>query len=486
MDDTVQDQYSINIDEQLLHVVKQENIEYYRDEQKTKVNQIEKINREQKSRMKNKFYTEIENPGDSNISYSILSFQNDKHLSNQFNTHFQQAKYFNINQEEANVSEKRGSQSTYNVIDKRVIYGSEVPIPIISSKLKIYPVNETTISPEGNLITKMFSEQVFQDRKNLNYFIQDFARDNGFGVVIAHSNKKAIYYTCELGGRYRHKNSKKETNNVTCNKGTNFNIEVNTKTKKLRCPFAMTGSFKKSTGIWSLKITCNEHNHPQLDPLSNHPMLRKRSDEINLLILELYKIGTKPSHIELKLKEDYPNLLIKREDIYNEIRGYKRKLKKQKFCFESFDHLKKSSCFKNDRICQKRNSISISNMDRDLSETFLENINGDCNLQMSNLIPSYEINDHTFNDLQKPQDQLTLHNKRTSSVVSSSNQSNNNSRKFDYRSRDESKNNNNHVISNTVNNLEVNNYECEVNNFHESDHNESETLLQNIDTRLVG
>ncbi len=56
-------------------------------------------------------------------------------------------------------------------------------------------------------------------------------------------------------------------------------------------------------------------------------MLRKRSDELNLLILDLYKVGTKPSHIE-SVKEQFPDVLIKREDIYNEIRGYKRKLKK--------------------------------------------------------------------------------------------------------------------------------------------------------------
>ena len=58
-------------------------------------------------------------------------------------------------------------------------------------------------------------------------------------------------------------------------------------------------------------------------------MLRKRSDELNVMILEMYKLGTKPSHIESKIKEEYPDVLIKREDIYNEIRGYKRKLKKQ-------------------------------------------------------------------------------------------------------------------------------------------------------------
>lgn len=203
-------------------------------------------------------------------------------------------------------------------------FNIQIPEPLVDSKSKIYPVTENTITAEGNLITRPFPEQEFLSREELNDFIQEFARDNGFGVVIAHSNKKAIYYTCELGGRYRHKKAKKDDTPDPA-----YMMDPNTKTKKLRCPFSMTASFKKLAPKWYLRTTCNEHNHPQLDPLSNHPMLRKRSDELNLLILDLYKVGTKPSHIEKKIKEQFPDVLIKREDIYNEIRGYKRKLKKQ-------------------------------------------------------------------------------------------------------------------------------------------------------------
>lgn len=209
----------------------------------------------------------------------------------------------------------------YNDLDSE--YNIQIPDPIIDAKSKIYPVSENTITADGNLITRPYPEQMFPNRELLNLFISNFARDNGFGVVIAHSNKKAIYYTCELGGRYRHKKSKKDTPD------DDYMLDPSTKTKKLKCPYAMTASYKKSTGVWTLRCTCNEHNHPQLDPLANHPMLRKRSDELNTIILSLYKVGTKPSHIEAKIKEDYPDILIKREDIYNEIRGYKRKLKKQ-------------------------------------------------------------------------------------------------------------------------------------------------------------
>lgn len=217
-------------------------------------------------------------------------------------------------------------QDHYQELDLE--YNIQIPEPIVDAKSKIYPVTENTITAEGNLITRPYPEQIFPNRDLLNHFIGNFARDNGFGVVIAHSNKKAIYYTCELGGRYRHK--KKQVDESThVDVGNGYLLDPSTKTKKLRCPYAMTASFKKSTGVWTLRTVCNEHNHPQLDPLANHPMLRKRSDELNTIILGLYKVGTKPSHIEAKIREDYPDVLIKREDIYNEIRGYKRKLKKQ-------------------------------------------------------------------------------------------------------------------------------------------------------------
>lgn len=207
-------------------------------------------------------------------------------------------------------------------------YSIQIPDPIINSRLKIYPVSENTITHDGNLITRPFPEQMFHLRDELNEFISEFARDNGFGIVIAHSNKKAIYYTCELGGRYRHKKNKAEEEEQFA-ESNEYLMDANARSKKLKCPFSMTALFRKSNSIWLLRTTCNEHNHPQLDPLLNHPMLRKRLEELNHLILDLYKMGTKPSHIEAKIKHEYPDVLIKREDIYNEIRGYKRKLKRQ-------------------------------------------------------------------------------------------------------------------------------------------------------------
>ncbi|WPK26705.1 hypothetical protein PUMCH_004065 [Australozyma saopauloensis] len=233
---------------------------------------------------------------------------------------------------------QQAAQALYhqNPIHDDSEYNIQIPEPVILQRLKIYPVDQNTITNEGNLITRPIAEHHFHTREDLNDFIADFARHNGFGIVIAHSNKKAIYYTCELGGRYRHKKGKtiqqqeEEAAQRQLNEtGNGYVLDQHARTKKLRCPFLMTALFRKLTLEWVLRATCNEHNHPMLDPLCNHPMLRKRSDELNLLILELYRRGTKPSHIEAKIKHQYKDIIIKREDIYNEIRGYKRKMKRQ-------------------------------------------------------------------------------------------------------------------------------------------------------------
>lgn len=233
---------------------------------------------------------------------------------------------------------QQAAQALYhqNQLHDESEYNIQIPEPVILQRSKIYPVDQNTITNEGNLITRPIAEHHFHTREDLNEFIADFARHNGFGIVIAHSNKKAIYYTCELGGRYRHKKGKtiqqqeeEAAQRQLNDTGNGYVLDQHARTKKLRCPFLMTALFRKSTLEWVLRATCNEHNHPMLDPLCNHPMLRKRSDELNLLILELYRRGTKPSHIEAKIKHQFKDIIIKREDIYNEIRGYKRKMKRQ-------------------------------------------------------------------------------------------------------------------------------------------------------------
>lgn len=157
----------------------------------------------------------------------------------------------------------------------------------------------------------------FQSRHDLISYIHAYARENGFGIVISHSNEKAIYFTCELGGSYRNKrniNDKERKRKLT--------------TRKINCPFTMVANCKKNDNDevvkWVLRITNADHNHDKMNLNESFPMLRRRNPEINRQIRELYMKGNKPLVIEKLLKNQFKDILINREDIYNETRKMKR------------------------------------------------------------------------------------------------------------------------------------------------------------------
>ncbi|OWB54494.1 hypothetical protein B5S28_g343 [[Candida] boidinii] len=174
--------------------------------------------------------------------------------------------------------------------------------------------------PNEYLVTPMIEEQIFDNVNVLKEFVKEFGKKNEFGIAIAHSNNKAIYFTCELGGSYREKRSKRSP---SYDENDFHSKKIGT--KKIKCPFAMVANYSKKKSYWTLRISENKHNHPKLDPLVNFPMLRKRSSHVNLTIKELYSAGDKPSVIHQKLSAIFPDLIIKREDIYNEIRILKKK-----------------------------------------------------------------------------------------------------------------------------------------------------------------
>ncbi|CDK26627.1 unnamed protein product [Kuraishia capsulata CBS 1993] len=171
-------------------------------------------------------------------------------------------------------------------------------------------------------VTPQMPEQTFEDVVELKEWVKAFAKKNEFGIAIAHSNNKAIYFTCELGGVYREKRSKKSDNEEDLSAAQQ---QKKIGSKKISCQFSMVANFSKKTNNWTLKMTENNHNHPKLDPLTNFPMLRKRTPQVNNTIKELYSQGDKPSIIHAKLTSAFPDLMIKREDIYNEIRILKKR-----------------------------------------------------------------------------------------------------------------------------------------------------------------
>jgi hypothetical protein len=192
----------------------------------------------------------------------------------------------------------------------------------------------TVLAPQQQSLQQIVLPQSeFVTRDELVTYIHTFARENGFGIVISHSNEKAIYFTCELGGTYRNKrniNDKERKRKLT--------------TRKINCPFSMVANCKKNEQDevvkWVLRVTNPDHNHDKLNLNESFPMLRRRNPEINRQIRELYLKGNKPLVIEKILKDTFKNILINREDIYNETRKMKReeKLKNSEGLTSPQDH----------------------------------------------------------------------------------------------------------------------------------------------------
>ncbi|CDR46031.1 CYFA0S21e01244g1_1 [Cyberlindnera fabianii] len=203
------------------------------------------------------------------------------------------------------------------------VYGQQASYAQAAQQLAQHLPHATGLAPPGNphSLQQMHLPQTeFDTRSELVTYIHQYAKDNGFGIVISHSNEKAIYFTCELGGTYRNKrniNDKERKRKLT--------------TRKINCPFSMVANCKKNDNDevvkWMLRITNADHNHDKLNLNESYPMLRRRNPDINRRIRELYLKGNKPLQIEKLLKDEFKDILINREDIYNETRKMKREEK---------------------------------------------------------------------------------------------------------------------------------------------------------------
>lgn len=190
---------------------------------------------------------------------------------------------------------------------------------------------------ESYFITPIFEPREFTDLSALKEYVKDFSKHNGFNIAISHSNSKAIYFTCELGGAYRNKNLRRgpdgnyvELDDPNLKDPAHYTTDDYKKSKrmgskKISCPFSIVANFSKKRNYWTLRVSNNHHNHIKLSPDEAPPIIRKRSNLVNEHILEFYKNGEKPSKIQEKLSILFPEVAIKREDIYNEIRILKKR-----------------------------------------------------------------------------------------------------------------------------------------------------------------
>ncbi|ODV93905.1 hypothetical protein PACTADRAFT_35651 [Pachysolen tannophilus NRRL Y-2460] len=258
----------------------------------------------------------------------------------------------NLNEEdildENNRKRGRRSGGAGNVGDTTNISdGSGIAKPLVNTDDKKPTVARNSRTNKDNIgepiltdeyfITPIFEPHQFTELPALKEYVKDFSKHNGFNIAIAHSNNKAIYFTCELGGAYRNKNLRRgpngelvEMDDPNLKDPSQYTTEDYKKSKrmgskKICCPFSIVANFSKKKQYWTLRVNDNHHNHPKLNPDEAAPIIRKRNNLVNDQILHLYKQGDKPSKIQERLVALFPEVNIKREDIYNEIRILKKR-----------------------------------------------------------------------------------------------------------------------------------------------------------------
>ncbi|RPA82758.1 hypothetical protein BJ508DRAFT_83813 [Ascobolus immersus RN42] len=97
----------------------------------------------------------------------------------------------------------------------------------------------------------------FPDLPSLRSHIQSHAQNHGFAIATHKSDSKKIIIICDRGGNYKDPFADKEEQRKR--KRTS---------KKLGCPYRVTGRKWASDGLWHVTVTNPAHNHPPAEELA--------------------------------------------------------------------------------------------------------------------------------------------------------------------------------------------------------------------------
>ena len=104
-------------------------------------------------------------------------------------------------------------------------------------------------------------ENEYKSREDLLSAAQSWALGHGYAVTIKRSVAgKNVQLKCDRGGAnvLQEKEKKRQTTS-----------------RRIDCPFLLSGNFSKKTGKWKLKTKVSDHNHEQSPNPSGHPIHRK-------------------------------------------------------------------------------------------------------------------------------------------------------------------------------------------------------------------
>ena len=152
----------------------------------------------------------------------------------------------------------------------------------------------------------------FSGREELLSGVKDWAADQGYAVVIARSRFNRLWLKCDRGGTYENRR------NLTPDQRKRKRGE----SRLLGCPFKMVATVRKD-GVWHVETEISDHNHGPSDDLSQHPTLRRMTDEQLQKVHDMCDNGNSPSETMEELRRIWPDIKVLTRDIYNARKKYK-------------------------------------------------------------------------------------------------------------------------------------------------------------------
>ncbi|XP_022032371.1 uncharacterized protein LOC110933458 [Helianthus annuus] len=151
-----------------------------------------------------------------------------------------------------------------------------------------------------------YNSDVFGSCEELINWVQKLAYSIGVVVIKRRSNKRScgfmyrVVLQCDRGGEYKVKDSSKVTG-----------------TKKTNCPFELEGTYSDDYDCWTLKVTCDQHNHQPVLFMEGHPYAKRLSEDEFNLVAELTRMNVAPRDILAILKERNLSNVSTLRTIYN-------------------------------------------------------------------------------------------------------------------------------------------------------------------------
>ncbi|KAI3516123.1 hypothetical protein L1887_15033 [Cichorium endivia] len=165
------------------------------------------------------------------------------------------------------------------------------------------------LEPDDGFSTKtsIFStNQIFKSREELMEWAKNTARSIGYVIITKRTKTYVngfvykVILMCDRGGEDKSKDTSRSSGS-----------------KKNNCKFELEGKYSKKYDQWTLRVICDEHNHPPAEYLEGHPFARRLSDDEARLVEDLTRKNVAPRDILAILKERNENNVSTIKTIYN-------------------------------------------------------------------------------------------------------------------------------------------------------------------------